>query len=227
MINTFGNTFVSTFGNVFSRSFLPSDLANLEVWYRKGIGVTVTGQGVSKWEDQSGNGRDLLQTTDLDRPDFSDATILFDGISEFLIAAPFAVVQPVTLYLRAKQVIWTNLHRFCDGNTPFRVSILQAGNSPEIAINAGADSDKNGDLPLNTFASIAAIANDGGSLTQVGFNAPVGGNAQFQDLDGLTLGAEGGGGQRWGNVQIKEFMIYRAAHDAVTRAQVITYLNTL
>ena len=48
--------------------FSPSDLAGLVAWYQLGTGITNTGAGVSKWADQSGNGRDLLQATDANRP---------------------------------------------------------------------------------------------------------------------------------------------------------------
>lgn len=37
-------------------------------WFRQGAGITVTGSGVSQWDDQSGNGRHLLQGTDAARP---------------------------------------------------------------------------------------------------------------------------------------------------------------
>lgn len=39
-------------------------------WYRADTGVTVTGQGASTVADQSGNGRDLLQGTDANRPPY-------------------------------------------------------------------------------------------------------------------------------------------------------------
>lgn len=48
--------------------FSPSDFAGLVAWYQLGTGITNTGAGVSKWADQSGNGNDLLQATDTNRP---------------------------------------------------------------------------------------------------------------------------------------------------------------
>ncbi len=37
-------------------------------WFRAGTGITVTGSGVSQWDDQSGNARHLKQGTDANRP---------------------------------------------------------------------------------------------------------------------------------------------------------------
>ncbi len=37
-------------------------------WFRANTGITVTGLGVSQWDDQSGNARHLLQGTDANRP---------------------------------------------------------------------------------------------------------------------------------------------------------------
>lgn len=45
---------------------LPS--TNLLANWRADTGITITGAGVSKWDDQSGNGHHLTQTVDADRP---------------------------------------------------------------------------------------------------------------------------------------------------------------
>ena len=68
--------------------FRPQNLPNLAVWGRFNIGITVVGAGVDTWADQSGNGRDLLQTTDTNRPSKeSDGSILFDGVDNTLKTA--------------------------------------------------------------------------------------------------------------------------------------------
>lgn len=48
--------------------FTPNMLPNLELWCRHNSGITVTGAGVSQWDDASGNGNHLLQGTDTNRP---------------------------------------------------------------------------------------------------------------------------------------------------------------
>ncbi len=48
--------------------FLPSQISGLKAWYRFNTGLTVTGSGVSQWDDASGNGNHSLQAADADRP---------------------------------------------------------------------------------------------------------------------------------------------------------------
>ena len=83
--SSFSESKWATRGSSFGKSggvgapFAPDDLDNLVAWYQFNIGITVTGAGVSTWADQSGNGNDLLQSTDADRPSHeSDGTILFE-----------------------------------------------------------------------------------------------------------------------------------------------------
>ena len=45
-----------------------SSINSLVAWYRLNSGITIAGQGVSQWDDASGNGNHLLQATDANRP---------------------------------------------------------------------------------------------------------------------------------------------------------------
>lgn len=75
----------------------PDEIDDLWGWWRADLGVTVTGAGVSLWEDQSANGHNFAQATDADRPAYNladsnfggKATIDFDSSNtEFLSVAP-------------------------------------------------------------------------------------------------------------------------------------------
>lgn len=55
--------------------------------YDKDVGVTVTGQGVSLWEDQGANGYDAAQATDADRPPVGADGPEGDGSSDYLATA--------------------------------------------------------------------------------------------------------------------------------------------
>ena len=44
-------------------------------------------------------------------------------------------------------------------------------------------------------------------------------------MGGFTLAAPGELTTGWGNIQVKECLVYSTAHDAATRAQVIAYLS--
>lgn len=65
--------------------FSPSDLPNLEAWYKADAGITTVSSAVSVWADQSGNGRDMTQGTAANRPAYGSETLngidvlTFDG----------------------------------------------------------------------------------------------------------------------------------------------------
>lgn len=51
-------------------TFAPTDIAGLELWLdaQDAATITITGSGVSQWDDKSGNSNDVAQATDADRP---------------------------------------------------------------------------------------------------------------------------------------------------------------
>ncbi len=204
--------------------FLPSDLAGLKLWCKYNSGITVTGAGVSQWDDVSGNGNHLKQGTDTNRPSKeADGSILFDGVDNFLKADAFTLVQPETVYLLVKQVTWTLARRFFDGNIVNTGLIYQNPTTPTIKMYAGSDSGENSDLTIDTYSAICAVFNGASSILRVDNNADVSGDVGAGDMGGLTLGANGANGQ-WSNIQVKEVLIYNVAHDAAERLQMTAYL---
>ncbi len=70
---------------------VPMQIGNMVMWFRSDLGVTLeTGDKVSTWADQSGNGYDALQVTDANRPVWIASAIngqpalLFDNSNDFL-----------------------------------------------------------------------------------------------------------------------------------------------
>ena len=49
--------------------------------------VTTVSSAVSQWNDKSGNARHATQATAVNRPSYSNSTILFDGVNDFLTLA--------------------------------------------------------------------------------------------------------------------------------------------
>lgn len=188
-------------------------------WFRFNTGITVTGAGVSQWDDQSGNARHLLQATDTNRPALeADGSITFDGADNYLKCDAFTLDQPETRYLLFKQVSWTDTDVVCAGNGTTN-TILQASASPQVRlVNVG-----NVSLTLDTYGVIAAVLNSTSSLIQLNNGTPVTGNVGANNSGGFTLGANGTPAV-FANIQVKEVILYAAAHDAATRARVIRYL---
>lgn len=57
------------------KKILPSDLPNLEAWYKADAGITTVSSEVSVWADQSGNGRDVTQNIATNRPIYGSETL--------------------------------------------------------------------------------------------------------------------------------------------------------
>jgi len=207
--------------------FLPSDLANLELWTKFNSGITVTGSGVSQWDDVSGNGNHLKQAPDTNRPSEEvDGSILFDGVDNFLKADAFTLAQPETIYLLGKQVTWTSNDTIFDGNATNTGRLYQTGVTPQILCYAGASGATITSFTLDAYAVLTTIFDHDNSLNELQLNndAPATDTAfGTADMGGFTLGVNGGGAGH-SNIQVKEIIIYSAAHDAATRAKVIAYL---
>jgi hypothetical protein len=197
-------------------------------WFRFGQGITVTGAGVSQWDDQSGNARHLKQATDANRPPLqADGSILFDGVADFLKCDAFTLNQPETIYLLAKQVTWTDLDRIFDGNASDSGRMLQLTATPASAIFAGTTNvSTQGTWTLDTYMVVTVQFNGASSFAYVNGAAPSLGNAGASNMGGFTLGAAAGAGNP-SNIQVKEVLLFPVAHDATTRLQVERYLGAM
>lgn len=197
---------------------------NPAAWFRFNTGITVTGAGVSAWADQSGNARDLLQGTDAARPPKqADGSILFDGVAQFLKCGSFTLNQPETVYLLFKQVAWTLNARISDGNANGTGSIDQSPATPQLVINAGSAVATNGNLAVGAYGVAAAVFNGASSSLRINNTAETTGNAGAANMSGFTVGGAASG-VAFSNIQVKEVVLFAAAHDAATRQRVIRYL---
>ena len=85
-------------------SFSPADIAGLEAWFDASLGIT--GDPVSAWIDQTGNGHDLSNIIGADQPDFVPNAVNGlpgvegDGTSdELIMAASISEAGNFTLFL--------------------------------------------------------------------------------------------------------------------------------
>ncbi len=203
--------------------------ADLAAWFRKGVGITSSAGAVSVWADQSGNtGRNLAQATGAAQPALQgDGTILFNGTSHLLKTAAFTLNQPETVYLRMKQVTWTNVDWIFDGLGYDVGQLIQAGATPNVELSANAGGLSSTDLAVDAWSSVVCVLNGAASLIQVdAATVNAGATIGTGSMGGFALGARFDGTQ-FGNIQVAEVLIYSVAHDATQRAQVIAYLATL
>ena len=210
-------------GRRFVRSLLPA------AWFRYGIGITKDGSDlVSQWDDQSGNGRHLKQSTDTNKPTWqSDGSILFDGVDNYLKCDAFTFEQPETIYILFKQVTWTSGDDIFDGNAASSGRLNQRTTTPNLAIMAGAFAANNTGLAVDTYGAVCAVFNGASSLLQVDNGTATTGDPGAADMGGFTLGVRGDNTNGFSSIQVKEVILFPDAHDAGTRARVIRYLLAL
>lgn len=181
-------------------------------WFLKGQGQTVTGSGVSQWDDLSGNGRHLLQGTDAARPALqADGSVLFNGTSHYLKCSAFTLNQPTCVLFVGRQVSWTTSDTIIDGNAAISGRVFQTGTTPQIAITAGSVVATNGNLSVGSLGVVGVIFNGANSLARVNNTIPTTGNAGAANMGGFTLGALGNGLASWANIQAYEAVIFPIA----------------
>lgn len=199
--------------------------ANRVAHYLYGHGITSASDLVSRWDDASGSGNPLLQATGTNQPlRMPDNSILFDGVDNFLKTAAFTLNQPVTIYILFRQVTWTSTDTVFDGDASNTGVLYQTGVTPNLEIFAGASPSPITDLALNTYGIVVSVFNGVSSVVQLNQNTPITGNVGASNMGGFTLGVRGDTTTGPSNIQVKEVILYSAAHDAPTRRQIVNYL---
>jgi hypothetical protein len=85
------------------RGIDPADVPNLTALYVGGVGVT--GTPISQWDDQSGAGRHMEQTTLALRPTNASGAPKSEGGSDYMTSTGFGTMQPATQY--ASYIVFT------------------------------------------------------------------------------------------------------------------------
>lgn len=171
--------------------------------------------------DQSGNARNATQATAANQPAYqTDKSALFDGANDFLKAVAFTLNQPETIYLYGRAVTWSNSDIIYDGESNVTMALQQITASPQLRLFAGSGSAEFSGWILNTYGVLTAIFNGVNSLLQVNNGAPTALDAGTSNAGGFQLGRNGGASV-YANVQVKEVVIYPAAHSASQRALLI------
>lgn len=205
--------------------------------YRHNTGITEAGSGVSKWEDQSGNGYDFEQTTDANRPTLeADGSILFNGVDQWLETARYDIWLPATIYMvfnfQSKNTGGTS--HLLNSKDTSRLAILYDDTTSQDSLSLAA-STENGDATCDapgldewtvvtvvghgdTDSALIAVGNttgDMGTLTATPFK-----------WRGLTLGREYNN-TNYSNIRIKELRVYDVQHAAGQRQRIVNSLMQL
>lgn len=198
-------------------------------WYRYNSGITVTGAGVSQWDDASGNGHHLLQATDAKRPaKQAGGEILFNGTSHSLKTGAWTLAQPVTIYMLLKQVTWTSGdYLYSTADNAYIRDLVATPNIYLTSNNGAGFTSANTNLTLDTYKALAGVHNGASSILHVNGSAATTGSTGTGGINTLVLGSIYVEGAGWSNIQVKEILVYAGAHDATQRQTVFDYLAGL
>jgi hypothetical protein len=198
-------------------------------------GFIGSGSGfVSKWYDQSGNGRDVLQATAANQPQMSLLSngrpgMPFNGTSQYLQSAAFTLVQPWSFNFIARTIAvpttWAFSSYFSDRSSN-NVAIARRGNggtptteTANMTVIDGGSFMNGGTtaFPIATRGAIGGVLN--GTSSRIEINSAQiastadGTNVGVAGMDGLTIGANGFTvPNTFGNVEFQELTLFNTAH---------------
>jgi hypothetical protein len=136
--------------------------------------------------------------------------LTFDGVSQRIVTASFALAQPFTCWIVAKSITWGSGHYiFTDATISSGHSVLyQNGVTPQIDLFCAVTDILDNHLAVGSFGVVETVHNGASSKLVVGTNTPSTGNpgtGGFQN--GISLGGLSGGTQL-SNVAIAEFIVF-------------------
>jgi uncharacterized repeat protein (TIGR02059 family) len=214
--------------NSTATGFLPSDLDNMIMWYRKGTGITGS-PSVTAWADQSGNGHDLSAG---DAPQLQgDGTILFDGSNDHLRVTTGTLGTIFTVCMRVKVLTWVNNDRIFDTTSTNGGGLLMSGSTPEVkqvygngafiggAVNIPVDGSYHNVIVLFK-QSDQNVRVDGTDTTSTNVTA-------VASQTGFTLAAIGAANANWSNIQVAEVVVYTDKLTAGEMTDMDTYLSSV
>ncbi len=216
-------------------AFVPTDLPSLVGWYQKGVGQTDAGGGAcSAWADQSGLSHTLNSPAGKQPLIQGDGTLLFAADGNDGMQAVFTMNQPSTQYILCKVISWTGGRYLSHGASFNNTFIIQDGAADHYRLDIGFGQPLpiTESLPVTTgvYAVLCAVY-DGDSTSVFQTDTPPAtsvGSADPTNATGYTIGNQSFISAASGaNIQVKELLLYNAAHDAGQRTQVIGYLQSI
>lgn len=182
--------------------------------------------------DQSGLARHLTQASASAQPQIIQAAngrpaLLFDGVNDYLRTAAFAQVQPWSfnvIYRRIANPSGTTQNVF-DGITADRGTLYAVIGTTDNKLYAGGSWTDNNltAMPVGTRGVVGGVFNAAASLYEVNaasiISSAATGTLGTNNLDGLTLGTDGGlTGARFSNIEAQEMAMFSGAQTSAAVA---------
>ena len=220
--------------------FSPSDISDMKCWWDAALGIALNGANVSEWEDQSGNGNDIVQTIATDQPlynvtdsDFNNLpSINFNGIDEgmaFLAFSGGRLSQPLThvIVLKSNTTATTRSYYMDSGDGNSFRCISREEPSGNLSMFAGSVQDS-GDLRL-TSSNVLYFQYDSGSINsgiwRNGVPLITDINCGSNDYEGVSLARRGSNDSNNGAFDVAEILVYEKALTVSEKNDLGNYLQ--
>lgn len=225
--------------------FSPADIADMALWFDAG-GITglVDGDPVATWSDDSGNARDLTQSTAARRPIYKTAivnghpVVRFDGVDDYLITPQFLHTGAYSIFAVVKRTSGTSNAAVVDADqfaarqfqfrysntTTLQLITFTSAQNPEIDTEPATPTNWNvaAGIARPTEAQVYVNGATDGATARSGTNAA--------HTSWFAAGVSGGGGGgfpsfNWLNGDIAEILYYARDLTATERNDLTAHLG--
>jgi hypothetical protein len=117
----------------------PDDETSLIAWYQNAVGITLNGSDVSKWDDSSANGYDMVQATATEQPAYSAGTLTFVSADDnnLQTAGQVSLSGAFTVAIRLYPTSFSNVV-IADNTTANEFIKITANNTIRIKVDGSA-----------------------------------------------------------------------------------------
>jgi hypothetical protein len=217
-------------------TFLPSDLANLQMWYKADALALTDGAMVASWTDSSGNSRHATQAADAKKPLYKTAiqngkpVVRFDATDDTLAITATIASGSWSIYavhsgpgtaVNGRYILDTQSGRLivavrtANGVSDTTIGWYDGGWKTVAAGTTGFQINS----WILTSGGNGEIFRNGTSLGTAAYSAKGIGGA-------IALGTRYDGTGPFFGADMGEVIFYNAAHNATQRGQVQSYLST-
>lgn len=216
---------------------VPLQITGLVTWLKADAGtfqdsamtspVVADGNPVGGWQDQSGNGNHLTQSSPTKRPAFKSGVqngkpvVRFDGVDDAVDKAfTIAVPQPTTIFLVCRYVVVVSSRFVLDGPVGGRNALY-----PFTSWRANAGLDLTFGTADTSWHVFGIVYSDTSSKTTLDAGNDNTGSIGVQSCGGISLGWSPINGGLYAQVDVGEVLLFNNALPVDNRARVRDYLN--
>lgn len=181
--------------------------------------VTAAGQSIARWNDKSGNGRNLTQSTAANQPTYQVGHVSFDGVSDTLRLA-FTLVQPCSYAIVCRYADVAN-STIIDGFGGNIGRLYMSGAS--LVMYAGAALAA-ATLTAATWQVVTMGWSGANSTGKLNNGSVVTGDAGTTAPNGITLGTFGDGASTPADVDLAEVLVFPSLLSSAQQSAVAIYL---